>query len=92
MAADLFWGGQAREDGGDVVLVMEVSRLVDNHDVERAGRRARILRRAGMRALPVAAGEVWTEEVKSSARSFGVVILKDGQLNLASWQKALEGI
>ena len=92
LAADLFWEGREREDGDDVVLVVEVSWLVEDHDVERAGRRAKILRRAGVRALPVAAGEVWTKEVESSARMFGVVILEDGQLNLASWRKALDSI
>jgi regulator of replication initiation timing len=92
LAADLFWKGRRRENGADVVLVVEVSWLVEKHDVERAERRAKILRRVGIQALPVAAGEVWGEGAESSARLFGVVIFEDGQPDWTSWQKALEDI
>ena len=92
LAADLFWKGRRRENGDEVVLVVEVSWLVEKHDVERAERRAKILRRVGIRALPVAAGEVWGEGAKSHARLFGVVIFEDGQPDEASWQEALGSI
>jgi len=92
LAADLFWKGRRRENGDEVVLVVEVSWLVEKHDVERAERRAKILRRVGIRALPVAAGEVWGEGAKSHARLFGVVIFEDGQPDEVSWQEALGSI
>ena len=92
LAADLFWQGRRRENGDEIVLVVEVSWLVEKHDVERAERRAKILRRVGTRAVPVAAGEVWREEAKSHARLFGVVIFEDGQPDQDSWQEALENI
>lgn len=48
---------RARDDDGEVWLVVEVSRTVDRHDVRRARRRARILTKTGRRAMGGVAGE-----------------------------------
>ena len=90
LAADLLWCGQLRDQEYEVVLVLEASWLVEKSDVERAVRRARLLRQVGLKAMPVAAGEVWGEGVKSMARLQAVVITEDGRVDGASWQDALE--
>jgi hypothetical protein len=51
--ADVLWWK------GDQMAVVEVSRLVDLQDVDRAVRRAATLQRAGHRALPVVIGDTW---------------------------------
>jgi hypothetical protein len=44
-------------DGSECALAVEVSAVVDPHDVERAARRAALLGRAGLAAVPVVASE-----------------------------------
>jgi hypothetical protein len=90
LGADLLWGGTLVESGESVVLVMEVSWRVEPHDVERAEERARTLRKANLKGLPVAAGKEWPGDVESLARERKVVILRDGSIDEASWQAALE--
>jgi hypothetical protein len=89
LAADLLWGGTLQETGEAVVLVMEVSWQIESHDVERARERAATLRQAGLKGLPVAAGQEWPGDVKTMAREKKVVILQDGSVDEASWQAAL---
>ncbi|MCL6648338.1 MAG: hypothetical protein K6U89_08400 [Chloroflexi bacterium] len=61
---------RARDDAGEVWLVVEVSRTVDRHDVRRVRRRAGILARTGRRTVAGVAGERFTlgaeEELRSS--------------------------
>jgi hypothetical protein len=90
LAADLLWGGRLVESGEPVVLVMEVSWRVEPYDVERAEERARILHKAGVKGLPVAAGQEWPGDVEALARDRKVVILQDGTIDELSWQAALE--
>jgi hypothetical protein len=59
-------------------LGVEVSRVVDSHDVERARRRTALLRRAGLHALPVAAGKELTEDARTQAEAAGVAVLSEG--------------
>lgn len=92
LAADLLWGGRLRENGQDIVVVLEASWLVEEHDVERAEQRAKILRHIGVPALPVVAGEEWGDEIKASARWSKVAMIENGKLDLASWRKALGNI
>jgi len=86
---DLVVRGQPRMGEGreDVWLAVEVSAVVDVEDVTRAGRRAELLRRAGYRAIPVAAGESATLGAEAEARAQNVVILQDGRSFL--WDEAL---
>jgi len=90
--ADLLWSGELWDTGEEVVLVLEASWKVHERDVERAVQRAEVLRRAGLKALPVTAGEGWPAEVEALALQERVVITRDGRVDDASWQAALAGL
>jgi hypothetical protein len=77
-----------RPELGEVWLVLEVSGVVDRHDVERAVARARLLRRAFPRALPAVAGERLAPEAESAAAQHHVVVLRDGIV--LRWDEALD--
>jgi hypothetical protein len=89
LAADLLWGGQTRDSRQPIVLVLEASWMVGHIDVERAARRAAVLRQAGLRALPVAAGQEWPPNTQDDARRSGVAIVHDGTVDQESWEAAL---
>jgi hypothetical protein len=89
LAADLLWGGQTRNSRQPIVLVLEASWMVGHIDVERAARRAAVLRQAGLRALPVAAGQEWPPNTQDDARRSGVAIVQDGTVDQESWEAAL---
>ena len=89
LAADLLWGGQTRDSRQPIVLVLEASWMVGHIDVERAARRAAVLRHAGLRALPVAAGQEWPPNTQDDARRSGVAIVQDGTVDQESWEAAL---
>ncbi len=63
LASDLLWGGKLKKTKEQVVLVVEVSWCAEQTDVERAVNRAAILRRIGIKALPVVAGKIWAKNV-----------------------------
>jgi len=90
--ADLLWSGKLWDTGEEVILVLEASWKVHEGDVERAVQRAEVLRRIGLKALPVAAGKEWPEQVEELALQEGVVITRDGRVDDASWQAALAGL
>ncbi|CAF0704374.1 conserved hypothetical protein [Candidatus Methylacidithermus pantelleriae] len=70
---------QGRRDGESTYLVVEVSREVENYDVERAVRRAGLLHRAtGVSVLAVVAGEEIKGEADAQARAQGVWRVLDG--------------
>lgn len=83
--------GGKDEDKPEAWLAVEVSVLVDREDVERAKRRADLLRQAGFFALPVAAGEDLTERALQLAEEEGVIMVTDGRTRLLEQaiQKAL---
>lgn len=86
---DLLVRGRPQEAGiGDELwLAVEVSKVVDRVDVERALRRAAMLRKAGYLAVPVAAGEGHTPGSDEAARETGVALVQDGTLHF--WEEAL---
>jgi len=88
--ADLFWGGKVRETETEVVLVLEASWLVDKGDVERASRQAEVLRQTGLKAVPVAAGEKWTDEAETLARREQVLTATNGSVDIARWLEVLQ--
>jgi rubrerythrin len=90
--ADLLWSGELWETGEEVILVLEASWKVHENDVERAVQRAEILRRAGLKALPVTAGEEWPQQVEALALRNQVVITRNGQVDDVSWQTALASL
>jgi len=85
---DLLVRGQIRQPVGErkehpeVWLAIEVSSVVDGEDVQRVARRAEILRQAGLPVLAVAAGSNLTPEARELARTKGVALQADGQLEL----------
>lgn len=90
LRADLVVQGQPRRypERGQVWLVVEVSATVDSHDLERALLRARMLREAGLKVLPVVAGDHATQTTVDQARKERAVLLQDGRV--AGWEEALE--
>jgi len=89
LAADLLWGGQAREAEGEIILVVEASWMAEVSDVERAATRAGILRKIGLIALPVVAGREWTPEALEAARQAKAVVTTDGSVDAESWRSGL---
>jgi hypothetical protein len=89
LLTDVVVRGQVRQrpEAGEVWLAIEVSVVVDERDVTRAGRRADLLGQAGLRAIPVVAGESATPEAELEARRQSVVMLQDGQISL--WDEAM---
>ena len=92
LSADLLWSGKLWDTGEEVVLVLEVSWKVHESDVERAVQRAEVLRRAGLKALPVTAGQEWPQQVEALALRERVVITCDGRVDDASWRAALASL
>ena len=90
--ADLLWSGKLWDTGEEVVLVLEASWKVHENDVKRAVQRAEVLRRAGLKALPVTAGEEWPQQVEALALRERVVITRDGRVDDTSWQAALASL
>ncbi|OQY30577.1 MAG: hypothetical protein B6243_10175, partial [Anaerolineaceae bacterium 4572_5.2] len=89
LASDLLWRGKLRTTGDEVVLVLEASWFIEAHDIERATKRADVLRRLSINAIPVAAGREWIEAMRQLAKSHCVVMTDNGKVNDESWQLAL---
>ena len=86
---DLLATGQLRTSPGgpEVWLAIEISSVVDSNDVDRAWRRASLIRRAGPLVLPVAAGERTTAGAETAARNQNVVLMTDGHAEF--WDQAV---
>ena len=84
---DLLVRGRLRDVPGEpeVWLAVEVSATVDEHDVERAARRARLLNKAGFVVLPVAAGERVEPRAQELAQVEKVALMEDGEIYL--WEE-----
>jgi outer membrane murein-binding lipoprotein Lpp len=81
LSADLLWGGE--REGKFVVLVVEVSFTISQDDVERAKKRAEILRKLGILAIPVVGGVEIGKDVKRD----DVVCIVDGKFNDEEFEK-----
>jgi myosin heavy subunit len=77
----------ARPESPDVWLAVEVSVVVDREDVERAQRRAAILKRAGYTAIATVAGEQVTRGGEETAHAGRVLLIQDGKVQF--WEEAL---
>jgi hypothetical protein len=86
---DLLVRGQPRiePDAPEVWLAIEISEVVNEHDVERAQRRAAILRRIGYPVIPAVAGKQVTGGGKEAARRGCVLLLQDETIHF--WEAAL---
>jgi ATP-dependent Lon protease len=89
LLTDVIVSGQPRQrpELQEVWLALEISVMVDETDVTRAGRRADLLRRAGYRAIPVVAGANITREAQLEVRRQSVLMLQDGRELF--WDEAL---
>jgi predicted RNase H-like nuclease (RuvC/YqgF family) len=81
LSADLLWSGE--RDGKFVVLVVEVSFTISQEDVERAKKRAEILRKLGILAIPVVGGVELGKQVKLD----DVVCIVDGKFDDEEFEK-----
>ena len=90
LLADLILTGRLSTPSGlqTIWVVLEVSATVDRDDVERAQRRAAVLRQARYPAVAVAAGMEATAGARQAARDAGVALLFDGRID--GWQEALD--
>ena len=78
--ADVIMRGRWRADGRQVMVLAEVSWVVDRNDVRRAVDRAALLARLGTPVVPVVAGDSVTERAADMARSRNVWQMLDGRL------------
>lgn len=76
--ADAIASGQI--DGQPSHVVVEVSAAADVDDIDRARRRAGLLRRAGLAAVPIVACELISPESRAYAKQFDVLIWLDGRI------------
>ena len=77
--ADALFRGTSRA-GTDIIAVVEASKTIDEHDIERATARAAVLRRAGYGAVAVVGGDVIRGEDRVRAQELAVAIFIGGQL------------
>ncbi len=86
---DLLVTGKVRHalESPEIWLAVEISAMVDRHDVDRALRRANLLRQAGHRAVPVVAGEAVTKGGEVAAQAQNVALVQDGRV--AFWKEAV---
>ncbi len=80
-------GSLRQADAPEVWLAIEVSAVIDRHDVERAERRAAMLRKVGFRVVPTGAGQDMTEGGESLAAERAVFVVQNGRKQ--HWEAAL---
>ncbi|MDW8319002.1 MAG: hypothetical protein RMN53_14325 [Anaerolineae bacterium] len=87
---DVLLHGRARgvEGRPEVWIALEVSAKVDRNDVERAVRRAQLLAKAGLPAVPAVAGEAITEGASNLAAQRAALVLQNGRR--LNWPEALQ--
>src|SRR6266699_6521567 len=90
LLADLILTGRLPTPPGpaEIWVVLEVSATVDRGDVERAQRRAAVLRQARYPAVAVAGGREVTAGARQVAGEVGVALLLDGRID--GWQEAFD--
>lgn len=90
---DMLVTGQPRYlvNAPEVVLAVEISLVLQPHDVERAQRRALLLRRAGLYGIPAVAGKDVTMKAKEEAEARKVLLLygTDEEKEAFFWDEAL---
>ena len=85
---DLVVSGRSRvAPESDVWLAIEISSMIDRGDVERARRRAALLRRSGLKVVAAVAGKALTEGARDEARRQAVAVFEDGRAE--NWDDAL---
>jgi hypothetical protein len=74
----------------DIWLALEISAVIDARDVERAGRHAQLLRKAGYAAVPAVAGEQITEGALVTCELDKVLLVRNG--HRMYWPEALDHV
>jgi hypothetical protein len=89
---DVVVSGTPRErpEIGEIWIATEVSSVVDRTDLERAARRAALLRKLGRPVVAAVAGRRLTEGVEASLKGAQVVSLVGGQVD--GWADALQAL
>ena len=79
---DLVVQGRSRHlpEKPDVLLAVEISSLVEENDVERVVRRAKLLQKAGYLVIPIVAGERIDTQAQQQAEALNVLIQLDGKM------------
>jgi hypothetical protein len=76
--ADAYVMGVRKLDGREIIGVVEVSWMVDIGDVERAQRRAEVITKRGLLAVPIVAGGEATQTAEQAAQRGACALLLDG--------------
>ena len=80
VALDLAVEAVTRQTSRRLILAMEVSWVIDGSDVERAVRRAALMRECGLPAIPVVAGKGLLPDAKDNAQDHRVLVVLDGRI------------
>jgi hypothetical protein len=89
LAADLLWSGRLKPSDESITLVVESSWFAEPNDIDRAVSRAAILRRIGLRVLPVVAARDWLSAIRELAQAEHVIMVDEFGLDKPSWEAAL---
>jgi hypothetical protein len=81
---DAYVMGVRKSDGREIIGVAEVSWMVDIGDVERAQRRAEVLTKRGLLAVPIVAGGEATQTVEQAAQQGECALLINGTFKYPS--------
>ena len=81
---DAYVMGVRKSDGREIIGVAEVSWMVDIGDVERAQRRAEVLTKRGLLAVPIVAGGEATQTVEQAAQQGECALLINGMFKYLS--------
>lgn len=71
----------------EIYVALEASVTINQHDVERANERAKLLRRIGVRVVAVVAGETLEADAEAAAQTTAVAILRNDKRQ--GWEQAL---
>lgn len=89
LSSALLWRGKLRATEVDITVVLDVCQCIENATIERIHHCAVVLCRTGIRAIAVVAGVEWNEQALALAKTLGVAIASNGQVNADSWNAAL---
>jgi uncharacterized protein YoxC len=78
--ADAVFKGRRRDDGAEVVVVLQAAATLDAEDVERVLRRSAVLGRGRRPVVPVVAGRQADPALAERARARGVWVALDGRI------------
>ena len=81
---DAYVMGVRKSDGREIIGVVEVSWMVDIGDVERAQRRAEVLTKRGLLAVPIVAGGEATQTAEQAAQQGECALLINGTFKYPS--------